>query len=287
MKMQKQKELIPKEEELLRIFVGQENLRNNDYARGLMIENLRKCDPDEQSQKLYKMFDIYIEYLKPIDINLTLLPRKRQKEFILALIDKEGDKDAYREEMEKLLTELGKEKETTKKELDEAQSELATFNKNMEVFKDNRSEGVGISCTIEEFEVTVAGDPNPQKKYRVHYTISDAFLGEDRTNSVVVDDPTDFSVTRTKDNYVNNEREGLLIDKGKNLESKIRKTGHELDRIKLAESGTQTCIDSHDYTLETMDEVTANKKGAVITKIRNELRAMTLPKEYANTSENL
>jgi len=268
--------LDAKEKDLLRILTSNDRLNNNEQVRTKLLEYLRKCDADAVAP-LDKVFEICIEYFKPPDIDIKALKRKSQKEFVLFLIDNADNKDAIREKYQEVLTELGKEKVETQGRLDAGNVALKQFNANYKRFKNNNAEGVGFAFEIKEHKVLVPGDPLPQIKYYLHYTISDDFLGDTKTKNIELSDPNDFTASMQntlKNNYINNERQGLLHKKHDKLARDVRGAENELHSIGVGETSTQNSIDNHDHTIGANAAVNDDKRGENINKIRMELRTM-------------
>jgi cell fate (sporulation/competence/biofilm development) regulator YlbF (YheA/YmcA/DUF963 family) len=277
-------------QELHKLLVENKRIKDDEEARKLLEHYIRNCESDASSP-FDKVFEICVEYFRPSDIEINKLPRRTQKEFIVFLLDNPGDEDAIRKKLQEILAGLGEDKVKTEKKLDTANNVFEEFKSNYNKFEKDNSVGVEIKFDetrdIEEYFETVPGNPTPQVRYRLKYRIADEFLGAPIERSTDLGDQPiiphwiDIGI---KNHYVTREREGMLLDYGKELKKDVKATEHELNSIDNAENTHKGFLENHDNMKDNVKSVDDDKKGETINRMRQELRELSRTSEFTRTS---
>lgn len=260
------------------LLIGNEFLNNNKEAYEKLHRYLKGCNPHALVSPFDKVFEICIEYFKPGELFIKMLPLEKQKELVLWLVDHKDDKDAVREKLEGIMDELGKNKVVTKENLVAARAKIEEHNGNYEIFKKKKDEGVEVASNVVKNPDYDKDNPQLHKEYLLVYTISDDFLGEPKREIkkiIETDSSQDASEAMRngiKHNYAINERQGLLEQHKIELVKDFRATNRRLDDIESSEVFTNNCIGNHDNMIAAIDAVDDNKKGYAINNIRTDIR---------------
>ena len=302
--------------ELLVITDGEKLKKNNTNTRDILLEFLKNVNPNTTNQSHAMMFNICIEFFKPVHIDFGDIDANVKKRLVLDILSQGDEADQTLQEYLDRLRQTDEDKKNTQESkkrrqqelqqagqaLDVAQNDLSTtqaFLTNLEAGSTfmrptfpERDEQHNIGNVIFEFSTypikqkesdsSTGTDTDAEPAYKFHWSISDPLTGKTTTGFMVTDN---LATTIPKKIRVVNKHMHERVSHVQNRKNRLSSSINNLDRHNKLIRFTKQELEASKYNYKTykkmMEDKYSSRRDDKIEKMRRKLTDLQITSNIA------